>query len=116
MPVINLEQKLSGFTEHWSPRVIETFNGHDLMVVKVKGEFVWHAHHDTDDLFLVLKGQLTIHLQDGDAHLGPGDLYVVPRGVTHQPVAADEVHLLLIETRGTPNTGDPATAAPKHAI
>jgi len=86
------------------------------MVVKAKGEFVWHSHDDTDDLFLVLKGKLTIQLRDGDVQLGPGDLYVVPKGVEHRPVADDEVHLLLIEPAGTPNTGDKATAAIKEDI
>jgi mannose-6-phosphate isomerase-like protein (cupin superfamily) len=113
---INLAEKLAAFSAHWSPKVVGSFNGHDVMVVKAEGEFVWHAHPDTDDLFLVLKGRLTIELRDGAVHLGPGDLYVVPRGVEHRPVAAEEVHLLLIEPRGTPNTGDAATAAVKEAI
>jgi mannose-6-phosphate isomerase-like protein (cupin superfamily) len=116
MPVINLASKLATFSDHWKPRIVEHYNGHDIMVVKVKGEFTWHTHHDTDDLFLVLKGRLTIQLRDGDVHLGPGDLYVVPRGVEHRPVAPEEVELLLIEPIGTPNTGDPATAATKVRI
>ncbi len=116
MPVVNLEHKLTGFTEHWSPKIVNRFNGHDVMVVKAKGEFVWHSHDDTDDLFFVVKGRLTIQLRDGDVHLGPGDLYVVPKGVEHRPVADDEVHLLLIEPAGTPNTGDEATAATKETI
>jgi len=116
MPVVNLEHKLTGLLEHWSPKVVERFNGHEVMVVKAKGEFVWHSHDDTDDLFLVLKGKLTIQLRDGDVQLGPGDLYVVPKGVEHRPVADDEVHLLLIEPAGTPNTGDKATAAIKEDI
>lgn len=116
MPVVNLGRKLAAFSDHWAPKVVERFNGHDVMVVKARGEFVWHAHEDTDDFFLVLKGTLTIQLRDGDVHLGPGDLYVVPKGVEHRPVAAEEVHLLLIEPAGTPNTGDPATAAAKVAL
>lgn len=116
MSKVNLEQKLAGFAEHWSPKIVAAFNGHDVMVVKAKGEFVWHAHPNTDDFFLVLKGQLTIQLRDGDVHLGPGDLYVVPRGVEHRPVAEQEVHLLLIEPVGTPNTGDEATAAAKVVV
>jgi mannose-6-phosphate isomerase-like protein (cupin superfamily) len=95
---------------------VATFNGHDVMVVKARGEFVWHAHPETDDFFLVLEGNLVIHLRGGEVRLGPGDLYVVPRGVEHRPVALDEVHLLLIEPEGTPNTGDPTTAAVKRAI
>lgn len=116
MPAVNLAQKLAAFSDQWSPRVVAGFNGHDVMVVKAKGEFVWHSHPDTDDLFLVLKGRLTIQLRDGDVHLGPGDLYVVPKGVEHRPVADEEVHLMLIEPAGTPNTGDPATAAVKVAV
>ena len=116
MAVINLENKLTLFPEHWAPKIVETFNGHDVMVVKVKGEFVWHSHPDTDDFFLVLKGSLTIQLRDGDVRLGPGDLYVVPRGVEHCPKADEEVHLLLIEPTGTPNTGDRATAVKKQRI
>src|SRR6185437_13960067 len=113
---IRLADKLALFSDHWSPKIVSQFNGHDVMVVKVKGEFVWHSHPDTDDFFLVLKGALTIQLRDGDVHLGPGDLYVVPKGVEHRPVAEEEVHLLLIEPSGTPNTGDVATAAAKVAI
>jgi mannose-6-phosphate isomerase-like protein (cupin superfamily) len=113
---INLASKLSIFSEHWSPKIVATFNGHDVMVVKLKGEFVWHSHPDTDDFFYVVKGKLTIRMRRGDVELGPGDLYVVPKGVEHCPVAADEVHLLLIEPAGTPNTGDPATAVVKTTI
>jgi mannose-6-phosphate isomerase-like protein (cupin superfamily) len=113
---INIASKLDLFWEHWSPKIVASFNGHDVMVVKLKGEFVWHSHPDTDDFFYVVKGNLTIRLRDGDVELGPGDLYVVPKGVEHCPVAAEEVHLLLIEPAGTPNTGDPATAAVKTRI
>jgi mannose-6-phosphate isomerase-like protein (cupin superfamily) len=83
---------------------------------KAPYKFVWHSHAETDDFFLVLEGNLTIQLRDGEVRLGPGDLYVVSRGVEHRPVAEEEAHLLLIEPHGTPNTGDPATAAAKHAI
>ncbi len=86
------------------------------MVVKVKGRFVWHSHADTDDFFLVLKGRLTIEMRSGTVALGPGELYVVQRGVEHCPVAEEETELLLIEPAGTPNTGDPATAAVKTSI
>ena len=116
MSQVNLEAKLATFSEHWQPRTVAEFNGHDVMVVKVQGEFVWHKHDDTDDLFLVLKGRLTIELRDREVHLGPGELFVVPRGVEHRPVAKEEVHLLLIEPSGTPNTGDPATAAARRVI
>jgi mannose-6-phosphate isomerase-like protein (cupin superfamily) len=108
---VNLADKLAQFDEHWAPRSVASFNGHDVMVVKVEGEFVWHKHDDTDDFFLVLSGQLTIRLPDGDVDLGPGELFVVPAGVPHQPVSRGGAELLLIEPTGTPNTGDPATAA-----
>ena len=116
MSSVNLAEKLSLFTEHWSPKIVSHFNGHDVMVVKVQGEFNWHSHPDTDDFFLVLKGSLTIKLRDGDVHLRAGELYVVPKGVEHCPVAKEEAHILLIEPQGTPNTGDAATAANKTEI
>ena len=115
MPV-NLAAKLRLFSEHWSPKIVGAFNGHDLMVVKVKGAFNWHSHPDTDDFFMVLSGRLTIQMRDGDVVLEPGEVYVVPRGVEHCPKADVETHLLLIEPAGTPNTGDPATAATKTEI
>jgi len=111
---VNLAERLAGFGETWAPRTVATFNGHDVMVVKVLGEFVWHHHDDTDDFFLVLQGAITIEMPDGDVTLGPGELFVVPRGVEHRPVARIETHLLLIEPTGTPNTGDAATAAPRR--
>jgi mannose-6-phosphate isomerase-like protein (cupin superfamily) len=113
---VNLAEKLALFDQHWSPRAVGQFNGHDLMVVKVKGEFIWHKHDDTDDFFLVLKGCLTIELRDGEVTLGPGEMFVVPRGAEHRPVAEEETHLLLIEPTGTPNTGDSSTAAPRKTI
>lgn len=113
---INLADKLSQFSEHWSPKIVSQFNDNDIMVVKVQGEFVWHDHHDTDDFFLVLDGQVRIETEDGNVTLGPGDLYVVPKGKKHRPVADREAHILLIEPRGTPNTGDETTAVIKEAI
>lgn len=116
MQPVNLADKLALFSSYWSPKIVSSFNGHDIMVVKLRGEFVWHSHPDTDDFFLVVKGRLTIRLRDGDVHLGPGDLHVVPRGVEHCPFAEEEVHLLLIEPTGTPNTGDVATAVVKDVL
>jgi len=113
---INLSEKLSSFSDHWSPRTIAEFNGHDVMVVKVHGEFDWHSHADTDDFFLVLSGRLTIRLRDGDVSLGPGELYVVPATVDHAPMAEVETTLLLIEPTGTPNSGNAQTAAPRITI
>ena len=116
MKKVNLEQKLSTFADYWQPRTIGEFNGHDLMVAKLLGEFAWHKHDDTDDLFLVIKGNLRIELRDGSVALGPGELFVVPKGVEHRPIAEHEVHVLLVERTGTPNTGDAATAAPRRVI
>jgi mannose-6-phosphate isomerase-like protein (cupin superfamily) len=110
---VNLSEKLSAFSDRWAPRVVAEFNGHDVMVVKVQGEFHWHQHDDTDDFFLVLSGRIRIRMHEGDVSLGPGDLFVVPKGLQHCPVAEEEAHLLLIEPTGTPNTGDRATAAPR---
>src|ERR1700687_915861 len=114
--IVDLSAKLATFSEHWSPRTVAQFNNCDVMVVKVKGEFVWHKHHDTDDVFLVLKGVLDIQLPDRTVTLGPGQMYIVPKGVEHRPVANEEVHLLLIEPTGTPNTGDVKTAAPRKTV
>jgi mannose-6-phosphate isomerase-like protein (cupin superfamily) len=116
MHAINLAAKLSTFSDHWHPRVVGQFNGHDLMVVKVKGEFVWHKHDDTDDFFLVLSGHMSVQLRDGTVSLGPGEVFVVPKGVEHRPVAEEEAQILLIEPQGTPNTGNVATAAARQVI
>lgn len=111
---IDLSEKLSSFDERWSPRTVAEFNGHDVMVVKVEGEFIWHAHPDTDDLFLVLQGEIDIEMRDRVVRLGQGQMFVVPKGVEHRPVARGEAHLLLIEPTGTPNTGDLETAATRR--
>ncbi|MCW2540467.1 MAG: cupin [Frankiales bacterium] len=102
---IDLREKLSRFSEHWSPKVIARLNDYEIKLAKLKGEFVWHTHEDTDELFLVLEGELTIQLRDGDVVLGPGQLFVVPRGVEHCPIADGEVHTVLIEPAGVVNTG-----------
>jgi len=116
MNKINLQEKLGKFDEYWSPKIVSEFNGHDVMVVKVLGEFNWHDHADTDDFFLVVSGELIIQMRDGDIKLGPGELYIVPKGIEHCPKAEVETHLLLIEPKGVPNTGDAATAAKKVLI
>lgn len=116
MTKVNLADKLALFSDHWSPKIVAAFNGHDVMVVKVKGTFTWHSHPDTDDFFLVLSGQVTIQQRDGNITLNAGELYVVPKGVEHCPMAAEEAAILLIEPKGTPNTGDPKTAAPKNPL
>ena len=106
MNKINLADKLSRLDEFYSPRTVAELNDYKVAVVKAKGDFVWHKHDETDDFFLVIKGRLTIQLRDGDVELGPGELFVVPKGVEHCPRADEEVHVLLIEPAGTPNTGD----------
>jgi len=113
---INLTEKLASFTELWSPKIVGDYNGNDLLVVKLKGEFVWHSHADTDDFFMVLKGRLTIQMRGGDVVLNPGEVFVVPKGIEHCPKADEECHVLLIEPRGTPNTGNAETAAKKVVI
>ena len=110
MQAVNLKAKLDSFDEHWTPKIVSMFNGHDVMVVKAEGEFTWHSHPDSDDFFLVLEGELVIEMREGDVHLGPG------KGVEHRPIAKCEVHALLIEPAGTPNTGDATTAAIKERI
>jgi mannose-6-phosphate isomerase-like protein (cupin superfamily) len=113
---VDLAASLGTFSEYFQPRTIAEYNGNDVMVVKAKGEFVWHKHDDTDDFFLVLKGTLVIELRDRSVTVGPGQLFIVPKGVEHRPVAREEVHILLIEPRGTPNTGDASTAQPRRVI
>ena len=103
---VDLAAKLATFDEHFSPKIVGQLNDYKLQLVKVQGEFVWHSHPDTDDFFLVLAGRLTIQLRDRDVELGPGELFVVPRGVEHCPKADEEAHVLLIEPLGTQNTGD----------
>ncbi|MBO1768365.1 cupin domain-containing protein [Allobranchiibius sp. GilTou38] len=102
---VDLDEKFSQFTEHWSPKLVARINDYDVKIVKVEGDFVWHSHEDTDELFLVLDGKLTIQLRDRDITLRPGQLYVVPRGVEHCPRADSEVRALLLEPAGVVNTG-----------
>ncbi len=103
---LNFSQKLSLFDELWQPRVIAEMNDYQFKIVKIKGDFVWHDHKDTDETFIVLDGKLRIDFRDGAVELGAGEMFVVPRGVEHKPYAEDEVKMLLIEPRGVKNTGD----------
>ena len=103
---VDLAERLSQFSEHWSPKVVACLNDYEVKVVEVEGEFVWHTHEDTDELVLVIDGELTIQLRDGDVVLRPGQLYVVPRGVEHCPSADGEAHAVLVEPTGVVNTGD----------
>jgi len=115
--VVNLKAKFATFTEHWAPRIVARYNDNDVRIVKVDGEFVWHSHPETDDFFLVLEGVLDIELRDRTVTLNPGELFVVPRGVEHRPVARHgEVKMIVIEPTGTPNTGDTATATQVEAL
>ena len=104
--VVDLADKFTLFSEHFSPKVIARLNDYEIKLVRIKGEFVWHTHEDTDELFLVIDGSLTIQLRDGDVALRPGQLFVVPRGVEHCPIADGEVQAMLIEPAGVTNTGD----------
>jgi mannose-6-phosphate isomerase-like protein (cupin superfamily) len=103
---INLAEKLTRFADRWNPRIIADLNDSHVKLAKVQGEFVWHQHAEQDELFLVLHGTLTIELRDGAVTLGPGEMVVIPKGVEHRPVAAEEVHLMLIEPKGIRHTGD----------
>jgi mannose-6-phosphate isomerase-like protein (cupin superfamily) len=106
MSVVNLQEKLSRFEDYWNPRIVGELNDSYIKVAKIKGEFVWHAHADEDELFLVLDGTLRIQLRDGERVLRPGEFTVIPRGVEHRPVADEEVSLVLIEPKATKHTGD----------
>ena len=103
---INLQEKLSIISEKWQPKIIAQMNDYHFKLVKVHGEFIWHAHPETDEVFLVLNGQLEIQFRDGTVTLNEGELFVVPRGVEHKPVAEEECQIMLVEPVGTVNTGD----------
>lgn len=103
---VNLAEKFAKFSEHWSPKVVAEVNDVEIKVVKVRGEFVWHHHEEQDEMFLVARGRLCMQFRDGEVWLAEGEFIVVPRGVEHRPVAPDEAHLVLIEPKGTLNTGN----------
>ncbi len=102
---INFSEKLAKITDRWQPRVIAEMNDYQFKVVRIEGDFIWHDHADTDETFIVLRGRLRIDFRDGAVSIGPGEMFVVPKGVEHKPFAEKEVHLLLIEPRGVLNTG-----------
>jgi len=111
---INLREKLATFDERWAPKVIAEMNDYQFKLVKIEGEFVWHDHSDTDEVFIVLDGEMIIEFEDGRVGLSTGEMFVVPKGVRHKPSAERECRLLLVEPRGVVNTGDsggPLTAA-----
>ena len=103
---VNLTQKFALFDEHWSPKVIGELNGQQVKIAKIQGEFVWHHHEDEDELFMVIKGELTVKLPKEDVHLQEGEFLIVPRGIEHKPVAEREAHILMFEPTGTLNTGN----------
>ena len=102
---INFADKLARFKDHWSPKIIAQMNDYHFKLVKVQGEFVWHAHDDTDEVFIVLDGALTIQFRDGEVDLRAGEMFVIPKGVEHKPAAREECRMMLVEPAGTLNTG-----------
>lgn len=103
---INFQQKFGLFSEHWKPKVIGEMNDYQFKLAKIQGEFIWHSHADTDEVFVVIEGQLRLEFRDGQVELKPGEMFVVRKGVEHRPVAERECKMMLIEPRGTVNTGD----------
>ena len=105
-PKINLKEKYSKFTKHWSPRIIAEMNDYQFKLAKIKGEFVWHDHKNTDETFIVIEGKMTLKFRNGDVNLSEGEMFVVPKGVEHKPCAEEECKILVVEPRGVINTGD----------
>ncbi|MEL6808728.1 MAG: cupin domain-containing protein [Pseudomonadota bacterium] len=116
MKPVNLAAKLAQFDAHWDPHVVADYNDNDVMVVKFQGEFPFHLHEQTDDFFLVLEGEMVMDIEDASHAVKSGELIIVPKGMTHRPRAEFECKVLLIEPKGVPNTGDPATATSKPRI
>lgn len=106
MNKVNLSEKFSLFNETWSPKLVGELNGQHIKLAKIKGEFIWHKHDDADEMFLVIKGSITIKLRDKEVILNEGEIFIVPKGVEHKPIAEHEAHLMLFEPAGTVNTGD----------
>lgn len=103
---LNFNTKLAKFSDHWSPKVIAQMNDYHFKLAKIQGEFVWHSHAETDEVFIVLRGEMRIALRDGEVEMRAGEMFVVPKGVAHKPIAERECHILLVEPAGTVNTGD----------
>lgn len=113
---VNIAEKFTKFDDYWHPRIVGALNGQLVKVAKVKGEFDWHFHDDEDELFLVVKGTLQMQLRDGVVPIGPGEFYIVPRGVEHRPVADEEVHMILFEPEATSHTGNVVTEKTRHTL
>ena len=111
---INLADALGTFEEQWAPRNVAKVNDYDVRVAHIQGEFVWHSHEDTDELFQIISGEVQIHLRDRTIDLGPGDIYVVPKGVEHKPESPAGADILLFEPSGTTNTGNTEEDLPEH--
>lgn len=116
MTPVNLADKLEKFSEHWSPKVIAQMNDHQFKLARFQGEFVWHRHADTDEVFMVLDGLMTVHFRDGDVNVHTGELFVVPRDVEHKTSAQDECKVLIVEKSGTMNTGDALSELTSPAV
>ncbi len=116
MKAINLDEKFALITEYFTPKIIAEHNGHYVKITKIKGEFVWHDHENEDELFIVLKGRLVIQFRDGDVVLNPGELFVIPRGKEHCPIAEEETHILYIEPAGTKHSGEVDAELTKHEL
>lgn len=116
MQTINLAEKLSLFSDHWTPRIVGELNGQQVKLAKLQGEFVWHDHANEDELFLVLKGRLRMEFRDRTVELGEGEMLIVPRGVEHRPSADEEVHVLLFEPASTRHTGNVEHALTRHRL
>ena len=114
MNSINIIEKLTKINEHWSPKIIAQMNDYHFKLAKIKGEFVWHKHDETDEAFMVIKGTMKILLRDKEVNLNEGEMYIVPKGVEHKPVAEDECSILLIEPAGTVNTGNTESELTKN--
>lgn len=118
MDKVNVTEKLSLFHEHWQPRIVGELNGQQVKLAKLQGEFIWHSHGNEDEMFFVVKGSLTIELRDRNVQIEEGEFFIVPRGIEHRPVAANEVHIMLFEPATTVNTGavvNERTYIPTHA-
>ena len=116
MEKVNIEQKLSQFSERWSPKIVGELNGQHVKLVKLKGEFVWHKHDNEDELFFVVKGSFKMELRDKTVELNVNEFLIVPRGVEHRPVADEEVSIMLFEPSTTLNTGDTKSEFTKHIL
>ena len=106
MNIVDLNEKFTLFDDYWSPKIAGELNGQYVKLAKLKGEFVWHHHEDEDELFMVVKGELTIKLRDQDIKLGEGQFFIIPRGVEHLPIAEEECHVMLFEPKSVLNTGN----------